>query len=266
MMAPELPLGRQWPGKNWTLDELGADPRKAGYRYAKAYLDFFLRLPLEDQARLALSWDNEEFEVVPEGRVDAYNLWRLGFVDAHREYAAAGGRAQLSTGARTFADRVWDGRTLAESIKHIPAEALAYLNETGGWVNGHIHDRGYGKAGDAWVEGVPGSDGIRDNAKMHAWLDEQGYTNIRGYIGEYSFQRAQPWRWWGEAWTYPTPAEMEADYPVILEHLALLQKDNEIVFWYQIDDHKGPEYWFSGTSALKRYDFFRGLKTAPAKN
>jgi len=248
LLAPETPiLHGSWPGKNWSIEELGDDPRKAGYNWAIAYFNVFLLMSVADQARIILSWANEEMRGDKEV-VATFDDWRDGVIDAHKEAAEKGCVVRLSTGARQFTNRVYKGESLSESIQDIRLHQLKYLNDTDGFVNIHIHDRpGSGYEDD------PMSEGVIELRDMMDWLYAKGFTNLRAYVGEYSFRSIEDDK-------ILTEEQLASDFEVMKAQWRLIQQWALFIVYYQIEDHSKPEGKFSDTSALRRASLFKQLR------
>ena len=244
---------RNWPRKGYTPAELGPDPRARGRELAGAYLKTFELLPTATQSRVVIAPDNEEWGPEPD-RLRAYDQWRAGWLDAHREHLGRGGAVALSTGARTPTDYDWGGQRIAAGIDHYPDAFLSHLNDNGGWVNIHVHDR----PGDGYL-GDPVSRGVQKVRDLRKWLDTRGLTDVKIYVGEYSFQSTP-------SEIAPDEATRRADWDVIVAQLHALHEVADAVLWYQIEDHDGKEGVFTGTSARKRAELFAasyGIDLAP---
>lgn len=177
--------------------------------------------------------------------------WTRGYVKAHAELPdSIKQRIRLGLGPIAFADRPWQGNVLAESVLNYPADILTYLNETGGYWSYHFYPS------------LPPSYSFPPAAKVMdapEWADlervvtfrNDNYSRTRIYIGEWGYTSSPDN-------VLPTPAQVEADAPVIraIEDRLNRMVDGPVLL-YQIAEHVGPEGKFTGTAWTTNRGAFR---------
>jgi len=226
-IAPEVLADRSWPCKGWDVDEMGGDPKEAGYQWAKAALATYGKV-----GGVVLAMTNEEW-CAEAGRTNAYNEWRRGIIKAHRENPSC----ELAIGARHVRQRQWQGKRMPDNVLDVASDVWAYIDQVGGWADYHAHgiDNGRFLPHDQAAQ----AEEIRDFYAWSAWLDEN-YPNIRKSVGEIAYTTSDPG-------VVASDAEKKADWPTFKSLIKALAVKSDLVFLYQIEDHARPEGAFSGS-------------------
>ncbi len=225
-IAPEVIIGKGWPCKGWNVAELG-DPYEAGYNWAAANLATFGPV-----GNVILATDNEEW--CPEtGRAEAYNQWRRGIIQAHRENPSC----ELALGARHVRERTFGGQVLPDRVFDVSPDVWAYIDEIGGWADYHAHgiENGNFLSRD---EAETATD-FQDFFAWSAWLDDN-YPNINKAVGEIAYTSSKADR-------IPSDSHKRADWPTYKNLLSQLAVEADQVYMYQIAEHQSPEGAFSGS-------------------
>lgn len=230
-IAPEVLAGRGWPCKGWTARELGADPYQAGYEWGRVALATFGTVP-----GIILAMDNEEWCHIDQNRPEAYNEWRRGIIQAHRENPSC----ELAIGARHVRPKNWENRRLTDNVTDVAPDIWAYIDSIGGWADYHAH----GIEGDRFLprDRAHTATDFRDFFEWSQWLDDN-YTGIRKSVGEIAYTSSSPL-------IVPPPNVKQADWPTLRSLVDTLRKEADLVFIYQIAEHPNPEGAFSGSGVL----------------
>ncbi len=226
-IAPEVLKDRTWPCKGWDVDEMGGDPREAGYQWAKAALATYGQV-----GGVVLAMTNEEW-CAEAGRTNAYNEWRRGIIKAHRENPSC----ELAIGARHVRQREWDGKRLRDNVLDVSSDVWSYIDEIGGWADYHAHGIEDGRFLPHDQANQAGE--IRDFYAWSNWLDNN-YPNIRKSVGEIAYTTSEPD-------VVATDAEKKADWPTYKGLITDIAQEADVVFLYQIEDHGNKEGAFSGS-------------------
>lgn len=226
-IAPEVLKGRSWPCKSWNVQEMGGDPREAGYKWAKVALATYGQV-----GNIVIAMTNEEWCAGAE-RAQAYNEWRRGIIQAHRENPSC----VIAVGARHIRPKMWQGQRLNDNVNDVAPDVWAYIDSIGGYADYHAHGivnnqflshQNADKAGD-----------YKDYFAWSSWLDEQ-YPNIKKAVGEIAYTTSP-------SNVVATPTQKLADWPTYRKLIEGVAEKSDLVFLYQIEDHQSPEGAFSGS-------------------
>ena len=230
-IAPEVLAGRSWPCKGYDAAELGPDPKRAGYLWAKAALATYGPV-----GNVILAMDNEEWCHLDPERVKAYNNWRRGIIMAHRENPSC----ELAIGARHIRLKNWEGQRLRDHVTDVAPDIWAYVDSIGGWADYHAH----GIEGDRFMAPAQAhtATDYRDFFSWSKWLNDH-YPGIRKAVGEVAYTSSAPN-------VVPDAAWKKRDWPTYESLIRRLAQEADMVFLYQITDHPNPEGAFSGSGVF----------------